>query len=62
VTAVTLGELHYVIQRSPRNESTGTDWICYEFYRTLWEDIKEDLLAIINEMYQQHNRNNKHRG
>jgi hypothetical protein len=48
MTPVTLGELHYVIQNSPRNQSPGTDGICYEFYRTHCEGIKEDLLAIIN--------------
>jgi hypothetical protein len=53
MTPVTLGELHYVMQHGPRNKSPGTDGICYEFYRTYWESIK-DLLAIINEMYQEH--------
>jgi hypothetical protein len=43
------------MQHSPRNKSPGIDGICYEFYRTHCEGIKEDLLAIINEMYQQHN-------
>jgi hypothetical protein len=55
MTPLTLGELHYLIQHSSRNKSPGTDGICYEFYRTHWEDIKEYLLAIINEMYEQHN-------
>jgi hypothetical protein len=41
MTPVTLGELHYVIQRRPRNKSSGTDGICCEFYRTHWEGIKK---------------------
>jgi hypothetical protein len=55
MTPVTLGELYYVIQHSPMNKAPDTDLICYEFYRTRWEAVKEDLLAIIDEMYQHHN-------
>jgi len=33
------------------NKAPGSDGICLEFYKVIWETTKDDILAIINQMF-----------
>jgi hypothetical protein len=49
-------------KRKP-NKSPGSDGISHDFYKTMWDTIKYELLEVINQMYvdDQISDNQKHR-
>jgi hypothetical protein len=48
---IALEEIKHVLHKIRRNNTTGSDGIGWEFYKTNWSIIKEDLHGLINEMY-----------
>jgi hypothetical protein len=64
---LTLDEIQYSVKKGKKNKSPGINGIGYEFYKAMWDIIKEDILEIFNEMYVQElkqdseaRRNNMH--
>jgi len=49
--AIDLEEIKQVLQKIGRNKTPGSDGIGWEFYKTNWSIIKEDLHDLLNEMY-----------
>jgi len=46
-----MDELHDAVRKGKRNKAPGPDGICHEFYKKIWDIIKNELLDIINIMY-----------
>lgn len=48
---ITTNELKTVVHRGVGNKAPGRDGICLAFFKANWETIKEDMLALFNQMY-----------
>ena len=48
---ITLEELREAVNKGKRHKSPGPDGICHEFFKRMWDVIKNDMLDIINTMY-----------
>jgi len=46
-----MDELHDTVRKGKRKKDPGSDGICHEFYKKMWDMIKNELLDIINIMY-----------
>ena len=48
---IAMEELRDAVKKGKRQKSPGTDGICHEFFKQMWDAIKNDMLDIINIMY-----------
>jgi hypothetical protein len=48
---LTQGEILYSIKQGKEKKSPGLDGISHDFYLTFWEEIKGEMVQILNEMY-----------
>jgi len=44
-------ELREAVKKGKRHKSPGPDGICHEFFKQMWDVIKNDMIDIINKMY-----------
>jgi len=50
-TPITLDELRCAVQKGKSNKAPGTDGISQDFFKKMWDTMKEDLTEIANQMY-----------
>ena len=48
---ITIDELFNAVRKEKTGKSSGQEGICNEFYRTMWDMIKQDMLEVIDIMY-----------
>ena len=48
---IILDDLHDAVRKGKRKNAPGPDGICLEFYKKMWDIIKNELLDTINIMY-----------
>jgi hypothetical protein len=48
---ITLGEVKCAVHKRKPNKAPGGDGISHDFYKTMWDTIKYELLEVINQMY-----------
>ena len=48
---ITAAELATALQACARSKRPGSDGLPYEFYATFWDDLGEELAAVVNEVY-----------
>jgi len=48
---ITMDELKTAIKKGKEHKSPGQDGICHEFYKIMWETIKQEVVDVINHMY-----------
>jgi hypothetical protein len=46
---ITMEELHEAVKKGKPNKATGEDGISKEFYKIMWDTIKNELLEVINQ-------------
>jgi hypothetical protein len=55
-------ELHEAVKKGKPNKATGEDGIRQEFFKIMWDTIKNELLEVINQMYDSGITNNQKQG
>jgi hypothetical protein len=50
-TFITAEELKAAVSKGACKKTPGRDGICLEFFRFNWVSIKDDMLALFNQMY-----------
>jgi hypothetical protein len=50
-TLITAEEIKAAVSKGACNKSPGRDCICLEIFRVNWVSIKDDMLALFNQMY-----------
>ena len=48
---ITMEELLETVKKGKRHKSPGPDGICHEFFKQMWDHVKNDMLDVINFMY-----------
>jgi hypothetical protein len=59
---ITMEELHEAVKKGKPNKATGEDGISQEFFKIMWDTIKDELLEVINQMYVNEITNNEKLG
>jgi hypothetical protein len=59
---ITMEELHEAVKKGKPNKATGEDGISQEFFKMMWDTIKNELLEVINQMYDNGITNNQNQG
>lgn len=49
--SITIEELLHAVQKGKSNKAPGRDGICLEVFKNTWESSKQDMLAVMNNMY-----------
>jgi hypothetical protein len=48
---ITMDELKRAVQKGKPNKAPGWDSISRDFFKTIWDTIKYEVLEVVNEMY-----------
>jgi hypothetical protein len=48
---ITMDELKRAVQKGKPNKAPDWDGISHDFFKIMWESIKNELLEVVNEMY-----------
>jgi hypothetical protein len=56
---ITMDELRRAVQKGKPNKAPGLDGISQDFFKTMWDTIKHELLEVVNEMYKDGQISNK---
>jgi hypothetical protein len=59
---ITMEELHEAVKKGKPNKATGEDGISQEFFKMMWDTIKNELLEVINQMCDNGITNNQKQG
>ena len=57
-----MDKLKTAIRKGKEHKSPGQDGICHEFYKIMWETIKQVVLDVINHMYKYGTETDKQKG
>ena len=48
---ITIEELLETVKKGKKHKSPGQDGTCHEFFKRMWDVIKQDMLDVTNRMY-----------
>jgi len=49
--SITIEELREAVKKGKRHKSPGPDGICHEFFKQMWDFVKNDMLDKTNNMH-----------
>ena len=49
--STTMEELLEAVKKGKEHKAPGQDGICHEFFKRKWDDVKHDMLDVINHTY-----------